>query len=295
MPIVPRVLSNVSRMLTGIEIHPAAKIGSDFFIDHGTGVVIGETAEIGDRVTLYQGVTLGRHRLRARQAPSDRRGQRHDRLGREAARPDHVGPRRQDRRELGRDPRRAAELDRGRQPRPPRQGRRAACPRGPTRTGSTCRTRSPTRSRAWRSGSASSSSTVADLTGAERKRGAEVRPLRRGRGTRPRQRLDRRRPRAVAATAEPSRSAERRASTPSELLETAQPAAARGRHARRGPAAGAGGRGLGQDARADAPRRPPGRDAARPSRRRSSRSRSRTRPRTRCASGSRASSAGWCG
>jgi serine O-acetyltransferase len=53
------VLSNVTRIATGIEIHPAAKIGSDFFVDHGTGVVIGETAEIGDRVTLYQGVTLG--------------------------------------------------------------------------------------------------------------------------------------------------------------------------------------------------------------------------------------------
>jgi serine O-acetyltransferase len=45
--------------VTGVEIHPAAKIGADFFIDHGSGVVIGETAEIGDRVTLYQGVTLG--------------------------------------------------------------------------------------------------------------------------------------------------------------------------------------------------------------------------------------------
>ena len=59
VPVIPRALSNLSRMLTGIEIHPAAKIGGDFFIDHGTGVVIGETAEIGDRVTLYQGVTLG--------------------------------------------------------------------------------------------------------------------------------------------------------------------------------------------------------------------------------------------
>ena len=48
-----------SRAVTGVEIHPAARIGSDFFIDHGAGVVIGETAEIGDRVTLYQGVTLG--------------------------------------------------------------------------------------------------------------------------------------------------------------------------------------------------------------------------------------------
>ena len=59
IPAVPRVLSNFSRIITGIEIHPAAKIGRDFFIDHGTGVVIGETAEIGERVTLYQGVTLG--------------------------------------------------------------------------------------------------------------------------------------------------------------------------------------------------------------------------------------------
>jgi serine O-acetyltransferase len=59
IPVVPRVLSNASRMMTGIEIHPAARIGSDFFIDHGAGVVIGETAEVGDRVTLYQGVTLG--------------------------------------------------------------------------------------------------------------------------------------------------------------------------------------------------------------------------------------------
>ncbi len=59
VPVAPRVLSNVSRIATGIEIHPAAKIGADFFIDHGAGVVIGETAEIGDCVTLYQGVTLG--------------------------------------------------------------------------------------------------------------------------------------------------------------------------------------------------------------------------------------------
>ena len=56
---VARAISYGSRMLTGIEIHPAAKIGKRFFIDHGVGVVIGETAEIGDDVTLYQGVTLG--------------------------------------------------------------------------------------------------------------------------------------------------------------------------------------------------------------------------------------------
>jgi serine O-acetyltransferase len=59
IPVVPRSLSMVSRMLTGIEIHPAAQIGQGFFVDHGAGVVIGETAEIGDDVTLYQGVTLG--------------------------------------------------------------------------------------------------------------------------------------------------------------------------------------------------------------------------------------------
>lgn len=54
-----RVLSTVSRFITGIEIHPGARIGRRFFIDHGMGVVIGETAEVGDDVTLYHGVTLG--------------------------------------------------------------------------------------------------------------------------------------------------------------------------------------------------------------------------------------------
>ena len=54
-----RLLSQISRGLTGIEIHPGAKIGRRFFIDHGMGVVIGETAEIGDNVKIYQGVTLG--------------------------------------------------------------------------------------------------------------------------------------------------------------------------------------------------------------------------------------------
>jgi serine O-acetyltransferase len=54
-----RALARIARAATGIEIHPAAKIGRALFIDHGTGVVIGETAEIGDDVTLYQGVTLG--------------------------------------------------------------------------------------------------------------------------------------------------------------------------------------------------------------------------------------------
>jgi serine O-acetyltransferase len=59
LPLVPRVLAQGSRIATGVEIHPAARIGDDLFIDHGSGVVIGETAEIGSRVTIYQGVTLG--------------------------------------------------------------------------------------------------------------------------------------------------------------------------------------------------------------------------------------------
>jgi serine O-acetyltransferase len=59
VPLVPRTIAYASRAVTGVEIHPAARIGSDFFIDHGSGVVIGETAEIGDRCTLFQGVTLG--------------------------------------------------------------------------------------------------------------------------------------------------------------------------------------------------------------------------------------------
>ncbi len=58
-PFLPRLLSQVSRFFTGVEIHPGAKIGKGVFIDHGMGVVIGETSEIGDRCLLYQGVTLG--------------------------------------------------------------------------------------------------------------------------------------------------------------------------------------------------------------------------------------------
>jgi serine O-acetyltransferase len=59
IPFVPRLLSQVGRFFTGIEIHPGATIGRGFFIDHGMGVVIGETTTIGNHVTLYQGVTLG--------------------------------------------------------------------------------------------------------------------------------------------------------------------------------------------------------------------------------------------
>lgn len=59
IPLLPRLASHLSRWLTGIEIHPGAKIGKRVFIDHGKGVVIGETSEIGDDVVIYQGVTLG--------------------------------------------------------------------------------------------------------------------------------------------------------------------------------------------------------------------------------------------
>lgn len=58
-PLTARLVSHASRLLTGIEIHPGARIGAGVFIDHGMGVVIGETAEVGEDVTLYQGVTLG--------------------------------------------------------------------------------------------------------------------------------------------------------------------------------------------------------------------------------------------
>ena len=57
--LIARILSQLSRFLTGIEIHPGAKIGKNLFIDHGMGVVIGETSEIGENVTIYHGVTLG--------------------------------------------------------------------------------------------------------------------------------------------------------------------------------------------------------------------------------------------
>jgi serine O-acetyltransferase len=73
MPVAPRLLAYLTRSVTGVEIHPAAEIGREFFIDHGSGVVIGETAEIGERVTLYQGVTLG--------GTGFQRGKRHPTLG----------------------------------------------------------------------------------------------------------------------------------------------------------------------------------------------------------------------
>ena len=59
MPLIPRIIAELAHSSTGIDIHPGAHIGASFFIDHGTGVVIGETCVIGERVRLYQGVTLG--------------------------------------------------------------------------------------------------------------------------------------------------------------------------------------------------------------------------------------------
>jgi serine O-acetyltransferase len=73
IPFLPRLISQIARAITGIEIHPAARIGKGFFIDHGMGVVIGETSIIGDNVTLFQGVTLG--------GTGKERGKRHPTLG----------------------------------------------------------------------------------------------------------------------------------------------------------------------------------------------------------------------
>src|SRR5215203_422103 len=73
VPLLPRTIAYLTRAITGIEIHPAARIGNEFFIDHGAGVVIGETAVIGNCGTLYQGVTLG--------GTGFQRGKRHPTLG----------------------------------------------------------------------------------------------------------------------------------------------------------------------------------------------------------------------
>jgi serine O-acetyltransferase len=69
VPVIPRIISEDAHSVTGIDIHPGARIGREFFIDHGTGVVIGETTIIGDRVRIYQGVTLG-----AKSFPLDEKG-----------------------------------------------------------------------------------------------------------------------------------------------------------------------------------------------------------------------------
>ena len=144
VPILPRAIAYLTRAVTGVEIHPAAAIGREFFIDHGAGVVIGETAVIGDRVTLYQGVTLG--------GTGFQRGKRHPTLG------DNVtvgsgakllgrstsatGPRSAPTRWSSRTCRRARPWS---AIRATRSGSKVSGSRGPTRTGSTCRTRSPRR------------------------------------------------------------------------------------------------------------------------------------------------------
>jgi serine O-acetyltransferase len=76
IPVIPRMISQISRFLTGIEIHPGAKIGKRIFIDHGAGVVIGETAEVGNDVTMFHQVTLG--------GTGKEKGKRHPSIG------DHV-------------------------------------------------------------------------------------------------------------------------------------------------------------------------------------------------------------
>jgi len=73
IPFFPRAISQLARFLTGVEIHPGAQVGKGFFIDHGMGVVIGETAIVGDEVTLFQGVTLG--------GTGKEKGKRHPTLG----------------------------------------------------------------------------------------------------------------------------------------------------------------------------------------------------------------------
>ncbi|MCP4632318.1 MAG: serine O-acetyltransferase [candidate division Zixibacteria bacterium] len=73
LPLIPRLLSEINRFFTGIEIHPGAKIGRGFFVDHGAGLVIGETTEIGDNCVLFHNVTLG--------GTGKHRGKRHPTLG----------------------------------------------------------------------------------------------------------------------------------------------------------------------------------------------------------------------
>lgn len=79
VPLLPRLMTEYAHSATGIDIHPGAKIGNRFFIDHGTGVVIGETAEIGNQVKIYQGVTLGG--LSTRNAAGLRGRKRHPTIG----------------------------------------------------------------------------------------------------------------------------------------------------------------------------------------------------------------------
>ena len=81
VPLLPRMMTEYAHSLTGIDIHPGAKIGRRFFIDHGTGVVVGETTEIGNRVRIYQGVTLGALSLPADEIDQIRNQKRHPTIG----------------------------------------------------------------------------------------------------------------------------------------------------------------------------------------------------------------------
>ena len=150
VPLAPRAARQRQRAsTTGVEIHPAAEIGEALFIDHGAGVVIGETAEIGDNVTLYQGVTLGGTGFARGKRHPTVRGRRGDRLRRQAARPDR---RSGDRAKIGANsvvihdvPPNSTVV--GNPGHPVRvDGKR---PRAPTPTGPTCPTRWPTRSAGW--------------------------------------------------------------------------------------------------------------------------------------------------
>ena len=172
--------------MTGVEIHPAAKIGNDFFIDHGAGVVIGETAEIGSGVTIYQGVTLG--------GTGFARGKRHPTVeddvtigsGAKLLGPITVGHGAK----IGANtvvikdvPANSTVV--GNPGHPVRvEGARS---RGPTPTGSTCPTPSPTRSRRSRSGSRELESRLRELDG--QAAAGEVRELRRKQGPSLRRRL----------------------------------------------------------------------------------------------------------
>ncbi len=132
VPLLPRTLATLTRTLTGIEIHPAAQIGKGLFIDHGAGVVVGETATIGDDVTLYQGVTLG--------GTGFATGKRHPTVqdnvtigsGAKLLGPITVGHGAKIGANTVVDHRRAAELNGGRQPGPSRARRRPP-PGGPGR------------------------------------------------------------------------------------------------------------------------------------------------------------------
>ena len=184
VPFVPRAMSTATRAVTGIEIHPAAQIGDGLFIDHGTGVVVGETAEIGDDVTLYQGVTLG--------GTGFATGKRH--------------PTVQDNVTIGSGAKLLGPITVGHGAKigansvvitdvPPNStvvgnpgtscASTGARSRAPTPTGSICPTRWPTPSRGSRHASRRSNAPLAEVAGREADPVAEVRPLRPAQGRNP--------------------------------------------------------------------------------------------------------------